>query len=144
MRFCVECKLWNTWVIRHLCWAWIPEAHEKIKLEVLGVSLAALMWLKETFSTSVQLNCTLFFTIYCKGFTICTKSGTNIRTKFIGTINDFIPFLLWGKIIWDITSILSESMEIPFFEMICPNSFPYNTAKMLFFGFKEMSYFLQW
>ena len=34
-------NLWNTWVWKHLCWAWSYEENEKIELEVLGISPGA-------------------------------------------------------------------------------------------------------
>ena len=92
-------------------------------------AIVALMLLKATFYVSVHLNCTIYFTICCKGFTISANSGTNLRTKFIVPINDCIASLLWGKGIWNITSIRSGAMEIPFFEIIWPNSFPSRNAK---------------
>ena len=55
-------------------------------------SIVVFMSLKETFSIYVHLYCTLCFTICYKGFTICMKSGTNLRTKLIVPINDFIAF----------------------------------------------------
>ena len=130
---------------KHSYWNKIVEKYFS-KLEILRegtCAIATLMLLKETFSFSVHLNCTLFFTICCKGFTICAKSGTNLHTKFIVPMTDCIPLLLWGKGIWDIASILSESIEIPFLEIIFPIIFASNTAKMFFLGFKDMSYFLQ-
>ena len=107
-------------------------------------AIAVLMSLKVTFSISVHLNYTLCLTIFYKGFTICAKYGTNLRTKFIVSMNDCIDFLSWGKEIYDITSTLSGSIEIPFFEMMWPYNFPSKTTNILFFGFKDMPYFLQW
>ena len=101
------------------------------------------MLLNAPFSMSVHLNCTLCLTICCKGFTICAKSGTNLQTKFIVPMKDCIPFLLWGKGIYAIASILSRSMEIPFLEMMWPNNFPSNTVKTHFLGFEEIPYFRQ-
>ena len=78
---------------------------------------AVLILLNVFFSTSVRLNCTLCFTIFYKGLTICAKSGTNLFTKFIVPINDFMPFLLWVNGIYSMDLILSRSMEIPFLEI---------------------------
>ena len=34
----VERESLEKWVMKHFCWAWSSEAHEKIKLEVLGIN----------------------------------------------------------------------------------------------------------
>ena len=93
--------------------------------------------LNAPFSESFHLNWTLCLTICCKGLTIWGKCGTNLRTKFIVPIKDCMPFLLWGKEICSISLILSGSIEIPFFKIMWPNSFPSVTANTHFFGFKE-------
>jgi len=37
---------------------------------------------------------------------------------------------------------LSESTEIPYLEITCPNNIPSKTTKTVFLGFKEIPYFL--
>ena len=89
----------------------------------------------------VHLNWTLCLTICWKGLTISTNSSTNLHTKFVVPINDYMPFLLWGQGICSIALILYGSIEIPFFEIMWTNIFPSVTAKTHLFGFKEMPYF---
>ena len=99
-----------------------------------------LILLKAFFSSLVHLNCAFCLTIYCSGLTVWAKSGTNLRTKFMVPMKDFIPFLLWGKGICSISLILSGSMEIPCFETMWPNNFPSVTANTHFLGLSEMPY----
>ena len=106
-------------------------------------AIAALILLNAPFSMSVHLNYTLCLTIRCKGLTIWEKLGTNLRTKFIVSIKDCMSFLLWGKGIYAIASILSRSMEIPLLEIMWTKNFPSNTMKTDFLGFNEIPYFWQ-
>ena len=106
-------------------------------------AIDVLILLNAPFSEPVHLNWTLCLTICCKVLTIWATSSINLHTKFIVPIKECMPFLLWGKWICSIALIFYGSIEIPFFEIMWPNSFPSITANTYFFGFKEMPYFRQ-
>ena len=54
---------------------------------------------------------------------------------------EYNDFLLLGMGIHMKVLDFSRSNEIPSFDMMCPNNFPFETSEILFFGLGEMSYF---
>jgi hypothetical protein len=53
-----------------------------------------------------------------------------------------MDLFLLGIGIYMMDFVLLGSTKTPSFEITCPSSFPSETTKMLFFGFKDMPYFI--
>jgi len=107
-----------------------------------ATSMVALILSKASFSTYVHLNWTSFFIIYWRGLTIWEKSRINLLTKLIVPKKDCIDLFLCGVEICIIALVRSGSTEIPSLEIICPDSLPSETTKMIISGFREIPYFL--
>jgi hypothetical protein len=75
-------------------------------------------------------------------FIISAKFGMNLLKKFTFPRKDYTSFLLRGVLILRIPSTLLGSIFIPFFEMMCPNSFPSCIPECDFFRFKDIPNFL--
>jgi len=65
----------------------------------------------------------------------------NLHRNFIFPKKECIDFFFTRKGIYVIALILSGSTSTPLFTMICPKGFPSNTAKILFLGLRDISYF---
>lgn len=76
-------------------------------------SISSLILMKYYFSVGPHLDSSFFLIMCCKGFTVSEKFGTNLCTKLIFPRKDCIDFLLYGKEIFDMASLLSRSIIIP-------------------------------
>jgi hypothetical protein len=73
---------------------------------------------------------------------ISTKYGTNLLMKLILPKKDCMDILLCGGGIFIMALVLFGYMEILSLDITCPNKMPSKKTKMVFFGFKEISYLL--
>ena len=104
------------------------------------LAIASLMLVNPSHWVASHLYSSFYFTISCKGLTVPTKLGTNLRTKLIFPMNDCIDFLLWGGGNFEITSALSWSIIIPSFDTTNPRSLPLVTQNIDFLGLRDMPY----
>ena len=104
--------------------------------------MALLISTQELLCSLDHLNGTSFLTKCCKGLTTWEKFGTNLQTKLILPKKDCIAFLELGRLILEIASVHSGSMIMPSLEMMKPKKLPSVTAKIDFFGLREIPYFL--
>ena len=116
----------------------------KSGLKRLGASkIASKIQLNDSFSVLPQLKTTSFLIIFCKGRMISGKLGINLLTKLILPRNDWIDFLLEGKVIFYMSWVRSGSIMIPCFDKKQPNKIPCVKKNIVFLEFNETPYFLQ-
>jgi len=83
-----------------------------------------------------------FFNIRVISLIMLKKSWINLLTKLIWPRKDCRDFLLDGRDRLFMALTLSELMAHPSFDMTWPSSLPLSTAKIDFFGFKDIPYLL--
>jgi hypothetical protein len=76
-------------------------------------SISSLILMKDYFSLGPHLDSSFFLIMSCKGFTVSETFGTNLHTKLIFPRKDCIDFLLYGKEIFDMASLLYGSIITP-------------------------------
>jgi hypothetical protein len=109
-----------------------------------ALAIIVLMVSNASFSNAVFLNYMFFLIIFCKGFTISTKSGTNLLTKLIMLKNDCMDLLLCGGEISRMDLVLSRSTEISYLEITFPNKIPSKIVNIVFLVLREIPYFLHY
>lgn len=86
----------------------------------------------------------LFNRFLYNDFIISAKLVMDLLMKLNLPRNDCIDFSLWGNEIWEIVFSLLGSIFIPFLDTKKPNRIPLVTTNIVFFGFREILYFVQW